>query len=86
MTSLRGSDPPEPAGWQEAAGYRTLLARSGHTLAELGDALEAAEAELDFLAGHLLERWLTLLPEGVSSLARWTEQSGALLTLASHRR
>ena len=76
----------ELAGWQEAAGYRTLLARSGHTLAELGDDLEAAEAELDFLAGHLLERWLTLLPEGVTSPARWEEQSGALLTLPSHRR
>jgi len=52
--------------WQHTGGYRALLARSGHTLAELTDELETAAAELDRLAGHVLERWLSLLPGGVT--------------------
>jgi GMP synthase (glutamine-hydrolysing) len=55
---VRGAD---LARWHDAAGYRELFARSGHTLLELRGELQAVDGELDRLAGHLLERWLSLL-------------------------
>jgi len=57
----------ELARWRHVGGYRRLLTESGREWSDLTSELDVAAGTLDELAGHLLERWVSVIAD-VSAL------------------